>query len=370
MATAWRAFAAAAAFVVLAAPAMVRADVRTVLGERLVLVDAYASGRARIVIVSRDATPGAIHVGAASGDPADLAGTVHVCPVAEPTNVARFDLPSPWVANDPTLARYENPGAAPGAAGMRLAVVKPGRLLRLVARNLGDGDAASGDDGPDDLVLVGPGGGCSLASGDAVSVELALTDAADASAHAMCARFTVDRAAPRPSGCKVVARTSGGGACGVCGGSTTTTTTSTTTTSTALVPACGAAGPACLGTCPPETPICATLDGACVCVAGGTPCGSASAIECDGACPEGACLPDGAGCACFTAIPCHLSGFPICGGACDGGGECVGASLPDGTGCFCVPAGTTCWSSAPACGGTCPPGQDCQPSVPGLCTCF
>ena len=155
---------------------------------------------------------------------------------------------------------------------------------------------------------------------------------------------------------------------------TTTPTTSTSTTTVAAAP-CGndpPGAPLCWGTCPPATPICAVVSGACTCIAGTTPCGSASFPQCDGACPpDQACLPSlTLGCTCdFQGVPCAISGYPSCGGVCAGGDDCVGVSTPDGDGCLCVPHGSTCWQTYPACGGTCPTGT-CGPSgIPGLCSC-
>lgn len=160
--------------------------------------------------------------------------------------------------------------------------------------------------------------------------------------------------------------------------STSVTSTSVTTTSvtSTTFPPCGGGGappPVCWGTCPPETPICASGPTGCGCVAGTTPCGSASFPECDGACgPDQACATSLTfGCTCeFQGLPCGLD-YPTCSGICpNAGDDCVPVSTPDGNGCLCVPPGSTCWQTDPECGGTCPPGQTCGPGfIPGLCAC-
>jgi hypothetical protein len=158
---------------------------------------------------------------------------------------------------------------------------------------------------------------------------------------------------------------------------TSTTATSVTTTSvTTTIPAACAETPAgpplCWGTCPAETPICASTTNGCACVAGSTPCGSAGLPQCDGACPpDQACaISLDFRCTCeFQGLPCGLD-YPVCSGLCQNAGdECVPISVPDGDGCICVPPGSTCHQTYPECGGTCPAGQTCMPNVPGLCLC-
>ena len=163
--------------------------------------------------------------------------------------------------------------------------------------------------------------------------------------------------------------------------STSVTSTSVTTTSvtTTTFPPCGDPGgigvPVCWGTCPPETPICASTPTGCACIAGTTPCASAGFPACDGACgPDEACATSLTfGCTCeFQGLPCGID-YPTCNGICaNAGDDCVPVSTPDGNGCICVPPGSTCHLSPfPQCGGTCPVGQVCGPGfAPGLCACL
>jgi len=181
----------------------------------------------------------------------------------------------------------------------------------------------------------------------------------------------------------------------VAGGSTTTSSSSSSTsfiittstsgplvTSTTTLPLpCGdpmsPPQPLCWGECLGATPICAATGSGCECVAGSTPCGSASFPQCDGACGAGeACVVSPTlGCTCqFQGIPCAaayaLTG--TCGGVCPQDYTCAGPFFtPDGNGCACVPIGSTCHLT---CGndpgaGNCPPGQSCGELLPGFCSC-
>lgn len=163
----------------------------------------------------------------------------------------------------------------------------------------------------------------------------------------------------------------------------TTSTSGPSTTSTTFPPPlpCGdpmsPPQPLCWGTCDPAMPICASTANGCGCIAGSTPCGSASFPQCDGACGPGeACrISLTGGCSCqFQGIPCAyayaLTGS--CGGVCPQDYTCVGPFLtPDGNGCACVPIGSTCHLTcgADAGAGNCPPPQTCGELIPGLCLC-
>jgi hypothetical protein len=217
-------------------PGAARADDQGVVGLKLILIDKYNVGKAKAVFVAKDTTAGAIHNGSGSGNPADVSGTVRICPTAAPGNVARYALPSPWLVNKPGISKYVNKTAAPGTGGAKVVVVKPGFVLKVVAKNLGDDDAASGNDSATDLDLNDPPGTCTVSVGDTLAVEVEVVDAAGPGTHRMCSQFTVDSTTSigGGTGCKVVSKTSTAGPCGVCGGggSTTTTTVSSSTTTT------------------------------------------------------------------------------------------------------------------------------------------
>jgi hypothetical protein len=156
----------------------------------------------------------------------------------------------------------------------------------------------------------------------------------------------------------------------------TTTTSGPSTTAPPPLP-CGdpmsPPSPLCWGECPAVDPICAATVNGCECVAGSTPCGSATFPACDGACGAGeACVVSPTlGCTCqFQGIPCAAA-YALtntCGGVCPQDYTCVGPFFtPDGNGCACVPIGSTCHLT---CGadpgaGNCPPGQTCSSFLPG-----
>ena len=353
-----------------------RADDQGVAGLKLVLIDKYAVTKAKAVFVSKDTTAGAIHNGSGSGDPADLSGNVKICPTAAPSNMAVYDLPSPWLVNKTTVSKYVNKLAAPGGDGAKVVVAKPATVLKVVAKNLGDGDAASGDDSATDLNLNDPPGTCTVSVGNTMNVEVTIDDAATSTTHRMCAEFTVEAAKSigGGTGCKVISKSSVAGSCGVCGGGPTTTSTTvatTTTTSTLpmIPPPCAATAiPFCDGFCGPGG-MCLDPGGGCVCVpAGGMPCGAAMGPPlCYGECMFAgqACMDVGGLCVCRDTtgpVPpvCPASISPACDGDCGGLGTMC---LDPGGGCACVPSGgMACGVAAPfpTCYGECPAGFACR----------
>lgn len=152
-------------------------------GTKLLIADQYAAGKAKVLLLAKDATPGAITKGPAA-DPPGLTGTVMLYQQSDPTNRAVYQLAGGnWVKNKDTLAKYVDGGAAVGAAGARTALVKPDKMVKVLARNLGDGDAASGDQSADDLDLG------ALTTADVVVAVITLHNAADASTHTLCTQF-------------------------------------------------------------------------------------------------------------------------------------------------------------------------------------
>jgi hypothetical protein len=103
---------------------------------------------------------------------------------SNPANRAVYDLAAAgWSSNTASLAKFVNSAAAPGAAGAKKTLIKPDKLIKLLARNLGDGDAASGDQTSFDLDLG------ALTTADAVIAVVTVYNAADSSIHTMCSRF-------------------------------------------------------------------------------------------------------------------------------------------------------------------------------------
>lgn len=176
-----------------------------VSGYKLLLIDTYAAkGKAKAVLLLKDSTPGAIAKGAAA-DPPQLSGTIELYQLADPSNRAVYALGAAgWSANTARVAKYADATAAPGGAGAARALVKPDKLVKLLARNLGDGDAASGDQDASDLDLT------ALAPADSIMAVVTLDNAADLSTHRLCAQF--DALAIKPvaggTGVKVLSKTS------------------------------------------------------------------------------------------------------------------------------------------------------------------
>jgi hypothetical protein len=260
-----------------------------VAGRKLVLLDKLATaGRAKTVFVVRG--DAGIAKGAA-GDPGQLAGRFVWFYTDAPTSVGgAFDLANAgagaWVANG-RAAKYVNPDAALGTpTAVRVAIVQPGTRVKVVSP----------------FALSDPGGSPNLfagapSAGGGISAILTITNGNDASVHRMCTRFATQdgssvayREIAAGAGRKLVARRGVAATCPTTTTTSTTTSTSTSVTST-TAPPCGDDGlapyPICWGSCPAATPICAAGALGCECVAGTTPCGSASFPECDGACAAG-----------------------------------------------------------------------------------
>ena len=196
----------------------VYADDTQVLGKKLLLLDKHAvSGKAKVVFVAKDSTPGGVHKGP-SGDPPGLSGTVVVFPVSDPANRAVFSLDAlpdgEWKKNTDSVAKYVNSGAGVGGPGVKAATIKPDRILKVVTKNLGDGDASAGDDGAGDIDLG------SLSESDTLMVVVTVENALDASTHVMCTQFEAPQIKSLAGGSvvRVLAKDSSlPAACPVCG---------------------------------------------------------------------------------------------------------------------------------------------------------
>jgi spore coat protein A len=111
-----------------------------VVPRKLVVVDKSSAGKAKTVFVAKDA-------GVTKGvgiEQADIEARLDVgCGNAEGAFLAPvgvFDGTAGWRVNAPTVAKYVNKDA-PSGGGIKVTVVKPDKLIRLVAKNLGDGPA-------------------------------------------------------------------------------------------------------------------------------------------------------------------------------------------------------------------------------------
>jgi cysteine-rich repeat protein len=182
-----------------------------VAGLKLVILDKYASGKAKAVYVAKGAA--GIAKGP-DGDPSTLSGTVRIFPLSNPANAAVYDLPSPWLVNKPTVAKRVDKAAAPGGAGAKVVVIKPGLVGKLVAKNLGDGDGASGDQSATDLDLQ------ALTDADTVRVVVTTNNANDGNTYVFCSDFSDLSIKKNPADLpfKVLSKSSTAPAsCGVCG---------------------------------------------------------------------------------------------------------------------------------------------------------
>src|SRR5262245_34162092 len=128
--------AAAPAVAVLAAlsfwaPSATAADY-SIPGLTLIVVDKVATGRAKAVFVSRD--PG---IGKGAGnDPGQIEA---VLSITYGGGSGRFDMPagSGWLVNQASGAKYVN-REAPTGGSVKVSVLKPGLLLKVAAKSLGD----------------------------------------------------------------------------------------------------------------------------------------------------------------------------------------------------------------------------------------
>ncbi len=111
-----------------------------IAARKLVVVDKLAgAGRAKMVYVATDAG-----IGKGPGtDVNDISATFRV---AYDAAAGGFSIPSGafaavegWKLNGQSVAKYSNKAAPSGSTGVKLALVKPGKLLKVVSKSLGDG---------------------------------------------------------------------------------------------------------------------------------------------------------------------------------------------------------------------------------------
>ena len=157
----------------LGAPLHALAQDAGVPGTKLVIVDKIAAtGKAKTVFVTKgdpDITKGI------DGDPALIEGSLEVFYTDTPSVAGTFVVPAPWLVNKDTVAKYVNK-LAPTGDDVKVAVVKPGLVAKVVAKGLGDGKAI-------DLSAGAPGAG-------GVTAVLSVNNGIDFSMHRMCTRFS------------------------------------------------------------------------------------------------------------------------------------------------------------------------------------
>lgn len=146
-----------------------------VAGRKLIVIDKLAAaGKAKVVFVAKG-DPGIAK--GPGGDPADLDGTFEVFYRSGASSVdGTFVMPSPWLVSADPVAKYVNKSAPASGGAVKVAVVKPGKVAKVVAAQLGDGRLI-------DLFVGAP---------DAAGVDAVLTlnDRATATRHRMCASFS------------------------------------------------------------------------------------------------------------------------------------------------------------------------------------
>jgi hypothetical protein len=195
------------AAVVLLAAGSAGAHVHPVVGTKLIAV-AAPSGRAKVVFVAKDAN-------VIKGTGTDAASIGTVLDVDTGVSHGSFVAPSGggWLSNAADVARYVNTGA-PNGGSVRVTVVKPGRLIKLVAKSLGD----------DPLDL-------SLAPDPTVFAAYSVTNGNETHRH--CTQFSSCAYSPIGGGAgrKLVCKKSSAGdpACQAVPPSTTTSTVASTT---------------------------------------------------------------------------------------------------------------------------------------------
>ena len=170
---------------------------------KLIVIDrTVLAGAAKVVFVAKDDTAG-ITKGVGL-DPAQISAALSVSWDNGATQ-GSFVLPqgasdgtSGWRVNRPFVAKYVN-RRAPSGTATKVGVIKPGKLLKLVAKSLGDA--------PLDLLgagAPGPGG---------ITTTFSVTNAGQTFRH--CTRFTACEYKPiaAGTGAKLVCRPGAPAAC-------------------------------------------------------------------------------------------------------------------------------------------------------------
>jgi hypothetical protein len=103
-----------------------------VVGLKLIVVDKGMLGSAKAVFVSKDA-------GITKGVDTDPAAIFAELGIAYDAASGAFAMPpgAGWLVNKDTVAKYVNK-TAPTGGGVKVSVLKPGKLVKVVAKNLGE----------------------------------------------------------------------------------------------------------------------------------------------------------------------------------------------------------------------------------------
>jgi hypothetical protein len=202
-----------------------------VVPKKLIVVDKLAAaGKAKLVYVAKDQAAG---ITKGTGTDVGQIGVRFDVVYGNGSAAGSFTVPAGagngtdgWLVNKSAVAKYVNKSAPGGPTQAKVGVVKPGKLLKLVGKGLGDVplDVLAGGD---------PGAG-------GVRTAYCVTNGAEEHCH--CSDFTACtyKAIAGDSGAKLVCKTgTGDAACGaVPPPPTSTSTTTTTSTSTTFVSGC------------------------------------------------------------------------------------------------------------------------------------
>jgi hypothetical protein len=326
--------------------------------KKLIVVDKLtAASKAKVVYVSKDQAAG-ITKGTGT-DPAQISVQFDML-YGNEAAAGSFTLPAGasdgtagWVVNKSTVAKYVNKNAPGGPTEAKVGVVKPGKLLKLVGKGLGDT--------PLDVFGAGDPVG-------SVFTAYCVDNAGDEFCH--CSEFTgcTYKLIAGDTGAKLVCkRGEGDPGCNA--------VVPPTTTSTSLLP-CGVIANTCFGTCPSGQTCLATSS---YCLGGltpGAPCNPAAPV-----CPSGLCVPSACACGVTTtttstssttsttlALTCGDLTYPECNGPCPPGMYCTtllpGAGAPCGCASSSECTGNLCYGGF--CSPGCPPGYVCVSPGIGL----
>jgi hypothetical protein len=193
--------------------------------KKLIVVDKLTTAdKAKVVFVAKDsaATKGA-------GEDVEQISVQFDVAYGNGNAAGAFAVPASsvngWVVNKSTVAKFVNKDAPGGPTEAKVAVIKPGKLLKIVAKGLGDTDI--------DIFGAGdPGAG-------GVRTAYCVTNGGEENCH--CSEFTgcIYKLITGGTGAKLVCKSGVGDAgCSVTGSSSTTTTTASTSTTTTLPTVC------------------------------------------------------------------------------------------------------------------------------------
>src|SRR5262245_46138064 len=104
-----------------------------VVGVKLVVVDKMASAsQAKAVFVSKDTA-------VTKGSGTDTSQIAAILDISYDAASGSFDMPqgAGWLVNSASVAKYVNQGAPVGGA-TKVGVIKPGSLVKVVGKSLGD----------------------------------------------------------------------------------------------------------------------------------------------------------------------------------------------------------------------------------------